>query len=59
MVRHMKGLQNAISMSVVHPVWERTKPDDENDTHKGWVFGEPGVPKTNTLGHGSFAFDDV
>ncbi len=32
------GLDNAISVSVAHPVWQRTKPNDEMDSHFGWVF---------------------
>jgi hypothetical protein len=33
-----QGLDNAISVSVAHPVWQRTKPNDEMDGHTGWVF---------------------
>lgn len=35
---HQSGLDNAISVSVAHPVWQRTKPNDEMDGHLGWVF---------------------
>ena len=59
MVRKMKGLENVIGMTVVHPTWARTRPDDEKDTHCGWQFGEPGVPVVSVSGNGSFAFDDV
>ena len=31
MVRQMKGLESAIGLTVVHPTWERTRPNDEND----------------------------
>ena len=55
----MKGLENAIGMTVCHPTWERTRPNDENDSHAGWVFGEPGVPKVSRLGYGNFVFDDI
>ena len=41
MVRHMKGLEDTISITVVHPTWRKTKPDDDEDTHMGWVFGAP------------------
>ena len=59
MVRQMKGLENVIGMTVVHPTWRRTRPDDENDTHCGWVFGEPGVGITAMSGCGNLSFDDV
>ena len=42
LVRHMKGLEKAIGMSVVHPTLVRTRPNDANDAHVGWIFGEPG-----------------
>jgi glutathionyl-hydroquinone reductase len=35
--RAMKGLQDTISVTVVHPVWKKTRP--EQDDHAGWVFG--------------------
>jgi glutathionyl-hydroquinone reductase len=53
MVRALKGLQDAITVTVVHPVWQRTRPDDPNDLHTGWFFGsssEEGL--TNADGHG-------
>ncbi|KAA0150369.1 hypothetical protein FNF27_04794 [Cafeteria roenbergensis] len=37
MVRNLKGLQDAIGVSVVHPVWVQTKPGV--DEHRGWGFG--------------------
>lgn len=37
-VRNLKGLQDVISMTSVHPTWQRTKPDNPNDQHTGWVF---------------------
>lgn len=46
----MKGLQDVISLSIVHPVWQRTRP---NDNHCGWVFADPnGKPLRNTAGIG-------
>ena len=38
----MKGLEDAISMSVVHPTWQRTRPADPADTHCGWHFAAAG-----------------
>jgi glutathionyl-hydroquinone reductase len=35
-VRALKGLQEAVAVAVTSPVWERTKP--EQDEHTGWVF---------------------
>lgn len=53
MVRHMKGLQDVISVSIVHPTWRETKPDDKEDTHCGWVFGaDSDETFANTAGDG-------
>mmetsp|Transcript_25824 Transcript_25824/g.46753 ORF Transcript_25824/g.46753 Transcript_25824/m.46753 type:complete len:344 (-) Transcript_25824:92-1123(-) len=52
-VRAMKGLQDAISVTIVHPTWKRTNPDVEGDDHCGWVFADPnGEPFHNTIGLG-------
>lgn len=54
-VRALKGLEDSISVSVVHSTWQRTRPDDPNDEHCGWVFRSPeDPPLTNSAGHGSF-----
>jgi len=51
--RGLKGLEDTISITVVHPTWKKTKPNDENDKHCGWVFGDPdGEPFTNSIGLG-------
>eukprot|EP00542_Grammatophora_oceanica_P006377 CAMPEP_0194055804 /NCGR_PEP_ID=MMETSP0009_2-20130614/57953_1 /TAXON_ID=210454 /ORGANISM="Grammatophora oceanica, Strain CCMP 410" /LENGTH=347 /DNA_ID=CAMNT_0038704859 /DNA_START=137 /DNA_END=1180 /DNA_ORIENTATION=- len=53
MTRALKGLEDVISVTVVHPTWRKTKPEDPADEHAGWVFGEPGgKPFANTLGVG-------
>jgi glutathionyl-hydroquinone reductase len=39
-LRKLKGLEDAIRVVVVDPVWKRTRPDDENDQHSGWTIGE-------------------
>jgi putative glutathione S-transferase len=41
-VRAMKGLENAIDVVLVEPVYSRTRPEDENDKHEGWLIA-PGV----------------
>jgi putative glutathione S-transferase len=34
-------------------VWQRTKPDDPDDTHSGWTFADPdGKPFANSIGLG-------
>ena len=58
-VRQMKGLQNVIGMTVVHPTWSRTRPQDENDQHCGWRFVSKGEALTSPSGFGSFAFEDT
>ena len=53
MVRAIKGLEDVISVTKVMPVWQRTKPDDEEDTHTGWVFADPeGEAHPNSIGLG-------
>jgi len=55
----MKGLQNCVSHSVVHPTWQKTK-EDPDDHHCGWVFRAPGdAPLQSTAGFGSFECDDA
>jgi len=55
-VRAMKGLQDVISVSITHPTWQRTRPDDPDDAHCGWVFrGPEDAPLSNPTGHGSFS----
>ena len=50
MVRALKGLEDTISVTTVHPTWQRTRPDDPNDLHCGWIFGNPnGKPFTNSI----------
>uniref|UniRef100_A0A7S1UL66 GST C-terminal domain-containing protein n=2 Tax=Phaeomonas parva TaxID=124430 RepID=A0A7S1UL66_9STRA len=52
-VLKLKGLEDAIGVSIVHPTWEKTKP--EVDEHAGWVFKSPEDPPIpSTAGHGSF-----
>jgi len=40
MTRAIKGLEDVISVTVVMPVWQKTKPDDPNDSHNGWIFAD-------------------
>ena len=52
---NLKGLQGAIGLSVTHPTWQRTRPDDADDAHTGWAFRAPGDPPiSNPAGFGSF-----
>jgi hypothetical protein len=37
MARSLKGLEGVISVSAVHPTWQRTRPNDPEDQHCGWV----------------------
>jgi putative glutathione S-transferase len=57
---YLKGLEHVISHSVVHPTWGKTKPDQPEDEHYGWVYRKPGdPPMANVLGHGSVPCDDA
>ena len=52
-VRALKGLQNVISVTYLHPVWRLTNAEDTSDKHRGWVFGDPnGKPFGNTINKG-------
>ncbi len=56
----LKGLEDTISYSVVHPTWGKTMPDDPSDQHYGWVYRSPGDdPLPNPLGHGANECDDA
>lgn len=49
----LKGLQEVIGVTHMHPTWQFTKPGA--DEHRGWVFGSAdGKPLSNTNGYGSF-----
>jgi putative glutathione S-transferase len=37
MTRALKGLEDVITVTVVHPVWQKTRPAE--DEHTGWIFG--------------------
>jgi glutathionyl-hydroquinone reductase len=54
-----KGLQNVIGVSITHPVWQRTRPNDSQDQHVGWVFTSETKtqPFTPPCGHGKFIVD--
>jgi len=52
-VRALKGLEDIVSVTIVHPTWRHTNIDDPTDKHRGWVFGDPfGKPFRNTTGRG-------
>jgi len=54
-VRNLKGLQDTIALSVVHPTWARTRPDNPEDAHTGWQFRAPDDPPvSSSTGMGSF-----
>ena len=40
----LQGLEDVIGVSIVHPTWQRTRPDDPEDLHNGWTFAKPGDP---------------
>ncbi|RMX64858.1 hypothetical protein KXD40_009493 [Peronospora effusa] len=50
--RNLLGLEDVISLSVVHPVFQKTKPNDANDDHKGWAFVDPSTSSTMTAFNG-------
>jgi putative glutathione S-transferase len=42
-VLKLKGLDDCIHHTVVHPTWQKTKPGDEEDKHCGWAFFQSGM----------------
>jgi len=53
MMRALKGLEDTISVTVVHPIFKKTKPENFDDKHYGWVFGsEEGESFQNEYGLG-------
>ncbi|KAF4034264.1 Glutathione S-transferase C-terminal domain [Phytophthora infestans] len=56
---YLKGLDDIIGLSVVHPLMQRTRPDDKDDTHSGWTFVDPATTPflTGPTGHGSYSFE--
>jgi putative glutathione S-transferase len=39
--RNLKGLQDVISISVAAPIFQKTKPNDPEDSHMGWALVDP------------------
>jgi len=57
-MRSLKGLQDHIGLSIVHPTWQETNPGQEE--HAGWVFRREGDPPLKSIkGFGSFPCKDV
>ena len=51
--RGVRGLEAAIGVAVVHPTWQKTRPQEQGDEHTGWVFCPPHPPALATAaGHG-------
>ncbi|OWY97769.1 hypothetical protein PHMEG_00031620, partial [Phytophthora megakarya] len=44
--RNLLGLEDVIGLSVAHPIFQKTKPNDASDEHKGWVFVDPKTSPT-------------
>jgi putative glutathione S-transferase len=50
--RNLKGLQDVIGLSVASPIYQKTKPDDPEDSHLGWTFVDPEKEATITAVNG-------
>ena len=51
-VRGLKGLEDCVSVTFLHPIWRLTDEGTDNEI-RGWVFGKPdGEPFVNTAGRG-------
>jgi putative glutathione S-transferase len=58
-VRALKGLNDAIGVTVVHPTWQKTRPDDPNDKHYGWIFSEDNKGLVPPSGFGKIAVSGI
>jgi putative glutathione S-transferase len=56
-VLKLKGLTDCIGVTVVHPTWQRTRPEDDLDKHCGWAFAEPATAFSSPAGMGNFALN--
>lgn len=53
---YMKGLEDVVGVSVVHPTWQRSRPGVPGDEHCGWAFRDPSDPPlSSATGYGSFS----
>lgn len=52
---YMKGLKDCIGITCVHPTWQRTRPNINEDRHCGWAFAKPNEILTSSEGKGNFA----
>lgn len=51
-VRALKGLEDVVSVTILHPIWRLTK-EGTSEEQRGWVFGNPeGKKFVNTAGRG-------
>jgi putative glutathione S-transferase len=46
----LKGLDSCIGVSIVHPTWQKTKPNDPDDNHLGWVFNTSELSSPTNMG---------
>lgn len=57
--RNLLGLQDVISISVAHSIFQKTKPNDASDEHKGWTFVDPAKSATMVGANGeTYPTDD-
>ena len=54
-----QGLEDAVGVSVVHPTWQKTKPDDPSDEHYGWTFASPDDPPFKSPNGTGFPFKEA
>ena len=45
----MKGLEDIVGVSIVHYTWQKTRQNDEGDSHTGWVFSDPNDPPVTAM----------
>ncbi|GAB9476177.1 Glutathione s-transferase [Globisporangium polare] len=50
---YLKGLEDVVDVSVAHPIFQKTKPNDPQDVHEGWMFVDPTKEPTITDANGS------
>ena len=51
----LQGLEDVIGLSATHPTWQKTKPNDEEDSHWGWTFATYDDPPFSNANGGAQA----
>jgi glutathionyl-hydroquinone reductase len=57
MALKLKGLDACIGKTIVHPMFQKTRPENPQDSHIGWAFADSITALSSPTGMGSFVCD--